>query len=121
MPRESKPCIIKSLNSKGNKSMTTEKIVVSNYTDEQTAQAVEMYQAKQPIEAIALALGKSARSIVAKLAREKVYVAKTKAAGAKTLTKAQLVAQIEVLRELAPGTLASLEKADKAALEALAS
>lgn len=98
--------------------MTTEKIVVSNYTDEQTAQAVEMYQAGQAVEAIALALGKSARSIVAKLSREKVYVAKVKA-GTKAVTKAMLVTQIEVLKELAPGTLKSLEKAEKSALEAL--
>ena len=99
--------------------MTTEKIVVSNYTNEQTAQAVEMYQAGQAVEAIALALGKSARSVVAKLSREKVYVAKARTAGAKALTKAVLVAQIEVLKELAPGTLKSLEKAEKSALEAL--
>lgn len=99
--------------------MTTEKIVVSNYTDEQTAQAVEMYQAGQAVEAIALALGKSARSIVAKLAREKVYVAKTLVSKVQTLTKAQLVTQIEVLKEFTPGFLKSLEKADKPALEAL--
>lgn len=99
--------------------MTTEKIVVSNYTDEQTAKAVEMYLAKEPIEAIALAMGKSVRSIVAKLSREKVYVAKTRVAGAKALTKAALVTQIEVLKELPAGTLKSLEKAEKSALEAL--
>jgi transposase len=98
--------------------MTTEKIV-SNYTPEQTANAVIDYLAGTSVELIAERLGKSARSVIAKLSREKVYVAKAKMAGAKSLTKAALVTQIEVLKELAPGTLVSLEKADKPALEAL--
>lgn len=98
--------------------MTTEKIV-SNYTPEQTANAVIDYLAGTSVELIAERLGKSARSVIAKLSREKVYVVKAKMAGAKSLTKAALVTQIEVLKELAPGTLVSLEKADKPALEAL--
>jgi hypothetical protein len=98
--------------------MATEKVVL-NYTAEQTAQAVEMYLAGTAVEAIASVLGKSARSVVAKLSREKVYVAKTTVSKAQTLTKAQLVTQIEVLKEFAPGFLKSLEKADKTALEAL--
>jgi hypothetical protein len=98
--------------------MATEKVVL-NYTAEQTAQAVEMYLAGTAVEAIATALGKSARSVVAKLSREKVYVAKTHVSKVQTLTKAQLVTQIEVLKDFTPGFLKSLEKADKPALEAL--
>ena len=100
--------------------MTTEKIVVSNYTDEQTAQAVTDYLAGTSVELIALRLGKSARSIVAKLSREKVYVAKVKASVVR-VTKATLIAQIAAKAGVAQEVLASLEKADKAALEALAS
>lgn len=98
--------------------MTTEKIV-SNYTPEQTANAVIDYLAGTSVELIAERLGKSARSVIAKLSREKVYVAKTHVSKVQTLTKAQLVTQIEVLKEFTPGFLKSLEKADKPALEAL--
>ena len=48
-----------------------------NYTAEQTARMVADYQAGVTVESIATALGKSVRSVVAKLSREKVYVAKT--------------------------------------------
>ncbi len=48
-----------------------------NYTAEQTAKMVADYQAGVTVESIATALGKSVRSVVAKLSREKVYVAKT--------------------------------------------
>lgn len=49
----------------------------ANYTPEQTLKMVEDYKAGVTTEAIAQALGKSVRSVVAKLSREKVYVAKT--------------------------------------------
>lgn len=48
-----------------------------NYTPEQTLKMVADYQAGVTVESIASALGKSVRSVVAKLSREKVYVAKT--------------------------------------------
>lgn len=99
--------------------MTTEKIVVSNYTDEQTAKAVEMYQAGTAVEAIALAIGKSARSVVAKLSREKVYVAKTRATVGR-VTKSALVAQIAAKAAVSAETLQSLEKATHEALEIIA-
>jgi hypothetical protein len=47
-----------------------------NYTAEQTAKMVSDYQSGVTVEAIAEAFGKSVRSVVAKLSREKVYVAK---------------------------------------------
>lgn len=50
---------------------------IANYTAEQTAKMVEDYQAGVTVESIAEALGKSVRSVVAKLSREKVYKAKT--------------------------------------------
>ena len=48
-----------------------------NYTSEQTAKIVQDYQAGVAVEAIAEAVGKSVRSVVAKLSREGVYKAKS--------------------------------------------
>ncbi|MBZ5782159.1 hypothetical protein, partial [Klebsiella aerogenes] len=47
-----------------------------NYTPEQTAQIIADYQAGKSVETIADNLGKTVRSIVAKLSREKVYIKK---------------------------------------------
>ena len=66
------------------------------YTPEQTNQAVQEYQAGTPVEAIALQLGKSVRSVTAKLAREGVYQAKTKT-GTTRVTKAVMVAAISAV------------------------
>lgn len=66
------------------------------YTPEQTNQAVQEYQAGTPVEAIALQLGKSVRSVTAKLAREGVYQAKTKT-GTSRVTKAVMVAAISAV------------------------
>ena len=48
-----------------------------NYTAEMTTKMVADYTAGVTVEALATELGKSVRSIVAKLSREKVYKAKT--------------------------------------------
>lgn len=48
-----------------------------NYTAEQTTKMVADYANGVTVETIADTLGKSVRSVVAKLSREKVYVAKT--------------------------------------------
>jgi 4-alpha-glucanotransferase len=53
--------------------MTTKTV---NYTPEQTARMVADYQAGTSVETIAETFGKTVRSVVAKLSREKVYVAK---------------------------------------------
>ena len=90
-----------------------------NYTAEQTAQIVQAYQAGETVEAIATQVGKSVRSIVAKLSREGVYVAKTKTAAAGRVTKAELVAKIAAMTAVELETLASLEKATHEALEVL--
>ena len=76
------------------------------YTPEQTNQAVQEYQAGTPIEAIALALGKSTRSVSAKLAREGVYEAKAKPGSAR-VTKAVLIGAISAV---VGQSLTSLEK-----------
>jgi len=53
--------------------MTTKTV---NYTPEMTAKMTADYAAGVTVEAIAFDLGKTVRSVVAKLSREKVYVAK---------------------------------------------
>ncbi len=95
----------------------TEKTV--NYTAEMTSEIVEAYTA-EPTDATVATLaekfGKSTKSIVAKLVREKVYVAKTAAAGKRTVTKAELVTQIAGLVGAHEEQLESLEKATLPAL-----
>jgi ATP-dependent Lon protease len=54
--------------------MTTKTV---NYTSEQTLKMVADYQAGATVETLAQELGKTVRSVVAKLSREKVYQAKT--------------------------------------------
>lgn len=97
--------------------MTTAQI---NYTDEQTTELVNAYQAGEAVEALAERFQKSVRSIVAKLSREGVYQPKTKAKGAGRVTKAALVQYLEEMLQLDPQSLQSLEKAQTAQLQALA-
>ena len=103
--------------------MASEKTV--NYTEAQTAELVEAYKASPTdatVAAFAAKFGKTTRSIVAKLARAEVYVAKDKAkteGAAKAATKAELVKRVEVALDIEAGALESLEKGSKAALEAL--
>jgi hypothetical protein len=99
--------------------MAGEKTVV-NYTAEQTAEMVEMYTAGEAIENIATKVGKSVRSVIAKLSREGVYKAKSKAKGEGRVTKAELVQRLETALGADSGSLATLEKASHEALEFLA-
>lgn len=89
-----------------------------NYTPEQTAQLVADYQAGVPIESIAENLGKTARSIIAKLSREgvyqrKAYVSKT---GEAPVKKDTLADKIGALCELTEAEMESVAKANKTAL-----
>lgn len=98
--------------------MAGEKTV--NYTAEMTAKMVEMYTAGEAIETIANAVGRTVRSVVAKLSREGVYKSKAKAEAGKRVTKADLVAKIAAAVDADPARLESLEKASHDALELLA-
>ena len=91
-----------------------------NYTPEQVEIAKEMYAAKAEVEAIALAVGHSTRSVIAKLVKEGVYVSKTKVAATARVTKATLIATIAAAVGASEESLESLEKATKEALELLA-
>lgn len=100
--------------------MATEKI--ANYTPEQTAHLVAEYSAtptKETVDALATALGKTARSIVAKLAKEGVYLSKAKEAGKREMLKAEMVTEIAKLVGKTDEQLESLEKATGPALMAV--
>jgi hypothetical protein len=97
--------------------MMTDKTV--NYTPEQTQQLVQAYQEGQGVENLAMQLGRSTRSIVAKLSREGVYKAKSKTSGVARVKKADLVDQIANRCGVAPEIFESLEKANHEVLEAI--
>ena len=99
--------------------MTTKTV---NYTPEMTSQMVADYQAGVAVESIAEALGKTVRSVVAKLSREKVYkaktyVSKTGEAVVKKDAVADFIAEALGLNE---ADADSLTKANKTALKAIA-
>lgn len=88
-----------------------------NYTPEQETQMAADYVEGKTVDEIAEALGKSVKSVVAKLSRLGVYKTKVKAVTETArVTKASLVAQIEARLGADPGSLAELEKLTKAAL-----
>lgn len=97
--------------------MTTE--AKTNYTPEQTTQLVAGYQAGETVEALATQMGKTVRSVVAKLSREGVYVAKSKTVGVARVKKSELVDQLATKCGVAPEVFESLEKANHDVLEAL--
>jgi hypothetical protein len=95
-----------------------------NYTPEQTASVLEMFAQGMAPAAIGEALGKSARSIIAKLSREKnadgtqVYTAKTykTKAGDAVVKKEELADKLTTLADLTAAEADSLTKANKTAL-----
>jgi hypothetical protein len=93
-----------------------------NYTPEQTAQMVADYQAGTTVETIAETLGKTVRSVVAKLSREKVYVAKTYVSktGETVIKKDAVADYIAEALGLGEADAESLTKANKTALKAIA-
>jgi len=89
-----------------------------NYTPEQTASMLESYAGGVTVEKIAENLGKTVRSVVAKLSREgvyrkKEYVTKT---GETPVAKEILADQVGALVGLSEGEIDSLTKANKTAL-----
>lgn len=100
--------------------MTT-KTKVLNYTPEQTAQLIAAYVASPTADTVAMLaekFGKTVRSVVAKLSREKVYVAKTYVSktGAPVVKKDETADQIGALLNLTEADVTSLAKANKTAL-----
>lgn len=100
----------------------TATVKVANYTPAQVTELVEAYQAsptKATVEAFATKFGKTARSIVAKLAKEQVYVSKAKEAGKREMLKAEMVSKIAALVGRNDEQMESLEKATGPALMAV--
>jgi len=96
-----------------------EKVV--NYTPEQTAQMLQDYAGGVTVEKIAETLGKTVRSVVAKLSREgvykkKEYVSKT---GEKPVKKDAHADAIGAILKLSEGEIDSLTKANKSALKTI--
>lgn len=89
------------------------------YTAEQTRELVEGYQAGKTVEQLAELVGKTTKSVVAKLAREGVYQAKQRAQGQHRVRKSELVDQLAQRCGVAPEVFESLEKANHDVLEAL--
>ena len=88
-----------------------------NYTDEMVAQMTEAYTAnptRETVDALAKQLGKSVRSIIAKLSREGVNVAQPKVTktGEPVVRKAELVSVVEAHFGIALPTLVKASKAD---------
>lgn len=89
-----------------------------NYTAEQTAKMIADYTAGASAEAIAAELGKTVRSVIAKLTREKVYKKKeyTTKTGEKPVKKDTFADEIAELVDLTEAETESLTKANKTAL-----
>ena len=92
-----------------------------NYTPEQTTKMVADYVNGVTVETIAHKLGKTVRSVVAKLSREKVYQAKTYVSktGQKPVKKDVHADAIGAILLLPENDIESLTKANKSALEAI--
>ena len=92
-----------------------------NYTPEQTQKIINDYQNGVSVEIIADNLGKTVRSIVAKLSREKVYIKKeykTKT-GESVIKKDTHADAIGAILRLPENDIESLTKANKNALKAI--
>lgn len=89
-----------------------------NYTAEQTASMIADYKAGITVDTIAETLGKSVRSVVAKLSREKVYIPKTyiSKTGEKPVKKDVHADAIGAVLNLTESETESLTKANKTAL-----
>lgn len=96
-----------------------EKIV--NYTPEMTLQIVTAYKGGETVEKIAEAVGRSTRSVTAKLSREGVYKRKeyTSKTGERPAKKDATADAIGKILNLSEPDTESLTKANKEALKAI--
>mgnify|MGYP000609646754 CR=1 FL=1 len=102
--------------------MATEKTV--NYTAEQTTKMVNDYvnnPTRDTVEKIATALGKTVKSVTAKLVREKVYIAKThvRKDGTKVEKKDQTADAIGLILGLPENDIESLTKCTRNTLQVI--
>ena len=88
-----------------------------NYTDEMVASMTAQYEAnpsRDTVDALAAEMGKSVRSIIAKLSREGVYIAQPKVtkSGEPVVRKQELVAEVAEHFGIELPTLVKASKAD---------
>ena len=98
--------------------MATAKVEKVNYTVEQTETIKREYAAGNTTEKIAEMVGKSTRSVIAKLTREGVYTAKKYVSknGEKPVKKDAHADAIGAVLKLTEAEIESLTKANKTAL-----
>jgi len=99
---------------------------VVNYTEEQTQHMIEAYRqdpTRETVEKLATEMGKTAKSIIGKLSREKVYIKReyTTKRGDKPITKAEITQDIADMLNIPGAKIAGLGKASKRDLIALQS
>ena len=94
------------------------KVIAVNYTPEQTASVVSGYTNGMTVESLAAEMGKSVRSIIAKLSREGVYKAKvyTTKVGEPVIKKDAHADAIGSILNLSESETESLTKANKSVL-----
>lgn len=101
---------------------STKSAKAPNYTEEQTAQIKAEYLAnpsKDTIDALAMKMARSARSIIAKLSREGVYIKPERLTktGEPVEKKGETAEAIGAVLRLSPEEVDSLTKANKSALK----
>ena len=92
-----------------------------NYTNEQTAELVNLYVGGTTTAELAEKFGKTVRSIVAKLSREKVYTKPTRTTktGDAIVKKDSVADAIGAVLRLSENDISSLTKANNTALQAI--
>jgi|TARA_R110002096_G_scaffold373145_3_gene566656 hypothetical protein len=95
--------------------------MAKNYTEEQTLLMIKLYQTnptRETVDKLAKDMGKTVKSVIGKLSREKVYIKKdyTTKRGDKPVTKLQMVQEIADMLKGDKGRLQTLEKSSKAEL-----
>ena len=95
--------------------------MAKNYTDDQTKHMIEVYQTnptRETVDKLATEMGKTVKSVIGKLSREKVYVKKdyTTKRGEKPITKLEMVQEIADMLQGDKERLQTLEKSSKAEL-----
>lgn len=92
---------------------------IENYSAEQTATLVAAYKAnpsQETVATLATQMGKTVRSVIAKLAKEQVYMAPAKTVAKREMLKKDMVAEMAVELGVNEEVLESLEKATGPAL-----
>ena len=95
--------------------------MAKNYTEEQTLLMIKTYQTnptRETVDKLAKDMGKTVKSVIGKLSREKVYIKKdyTTKRGDKPVTKLQMVQEIADMLKGDKARLQTLEKSSKAEL-----